>query len=116
MYCNPPEMIQPRAADHCSGNMGCGTGLECIVCQLCGPCDQESGKRHTSDKKSGREHTVRYDELQKTQDKLLKSAKVFKTIMGKRERSLGERRVREAASHGEVRDIGERHCALQYTA
>ena len=28
------------------------------------------------------------DELQKTQDKLLKSAKVVKTIMGKRERSL----------------------------
>ena len=41
--------------------MGCGAGLECIACQLCGPCDQESGKRHTSDKKSGRDAVLMQD-------------------------------------------------------
>jgi hypothetical protein len=72
-------------------NLGCGTGLQYVVCRVCGVVEQESGKKHLATKASRAVHDARVEEQRTTtdvRDKMRDSAAKAGTIMGKRERSL----------------------------
>lgn len=71
-------------------NLGCGCGLQCIVCRVCGVVEQESAAKHLKSKSSRAVHDARAEEQRRTaavRDKMHMSAIYAGQVLGKRERS-----------------------------
>jgi hypothetical protein len=72
-------------------NLGCGAGLQYVVCRVCGVVEQESGKKHLDGGKASRAvHDARAEEQRRTaavRATMRLSAQYAGSILGKRERS-----------------------------